>query len=81
MEVKSGNIEILRGRQEEDEYVRYSVYLHYWYKSTNTDAEGASTSGITNCSRMWKSRAWIQRTSTQVLLLSLFDLLVQKCKF
>jgi hypothetical protein len=34
MEVKSGNIEILRGRQEEDEYVRYSVYLHYWYKNT-----------------------------------------------
>ncbi len=49
MEVKSGNIEILRGRQEEEEYVRYSVYLHYWYKVQNTDAEGASTSGITNC--------------------------------
>ena len=30
MEVKSGNIEIDRGRQEEDEYVRCSVYLHYW---------------------------------------------------
>ena len=23
---------------------RYSVYLLYWYKSTNTDAEGASLS-------------------------------------
>ena len=29
MEVKSGNIEMDRGRQEEAEYVRCSVYLHY----------------------------------------------------
>ena len=32
--------------------LRYSFYLFYWHKSTNTDAEGAAASARTSCLRM-----------------------------
>jgi hypothetical protein len=35
------------------EGARSSLYLLYWYKSTNTDAEGAAAA---TC--RWKRRAW-----------------------
>jgi hypothetical protein len=32
---------------------RYSVYLLYWYKSTNTDTESSDKPNITYCNRLW----------------------------
>jgi hypothetical protein len=32
---------------------RYSVYLLYWYKSTNTDAEGAGSMLYSICGVGW----------------------------
>jgi hypothetical protein len=41
-------VERLTRRGDWEAVPRYSVYLFYWYKSTNTDAEGAcSTAGLT----------------------------------
>ena len=39
--VKETNADRLR--QEYQDLQRYSIYLLYWYESTNTDAEGAAS--------------------------------------
>ena len=49
----------------------HSVYLHYWYKSTNIDADA--------CRALRRRRtSWRRRCGRRFLLLSLLALLVQK---
>ena len=47
--------------------MRYSVYLLYWYKSTNTDAEGAAEHRIHRYLRL-ESEAGKQKKNARVLL-------------
>ncbi len=47
----------------EAQYLRYSVYLLYWYKSTNTDADGGAVRG----SRFWCTILYFTGTKVRIL--------------
>jgi hypothetical protein len=59
---------------------RYSLYLFYWYKSTNTDAGGASNEGVVSAVANLLS-ILVSMAQEAKPVLTLLALLVQKYKY